>query len=282
MSHPDDYLDEMERLSSQEAEEILSGGRPNTAAARGAVAVVERLRADLLTLSPPGAEERHLSAMRAAADESRRDPIMRRGTRKKRAASLALAAALVLGASLAGALTLPEQASETAKQRIEELQPPVGPGDGGQDQVSSEDASDHGKAVSAAAHDDSTKGCEHGRAVSGVASSKAADNRSNEGGPGACGPNEGNNGNHGQGNNGNHGQGNNGNHGQGNNGNHGLANNGKQNVTTDTEPTDTGGNAKNELPHGVETAPGQAKTETTTDPTTSETAEVPEALPTGT
>jgi len=180
MGQPDDYRDEMERLSSQEAEEVLSGGRPTTGAARGAAAVVERLRTELLSPPSPSVEERHLFEMRAAAgpDEPRRDPM--RTKPRKRFASLGLAAALVLGAGLAGAITLPEQASEVAEQRIEELQPPVGPGEGGQDDVTTQDASDHGKAVSAAAHGDSLQGCEKGKAVSVIASSKAEDNRKNE------------------------------------------------------------------------------------------------------
>jgi hypothetical protein len=252
MSHLDDYRDEMERLSSQEAEEVLSGGRPTTGAARGAAAVVERLRTELLSPPPPSVEERHLFEMRAAAgpDEPRRDP-MRTNTHRKRFASLGLAAALVLGAGLAGAITLPEQASEVAKQRIEELQPPVGPGEGGQDDVTTQDASDHGKAVSALAQDDSLEGCEKGRAVSDLASSKADDNRKNEGDrPGPCGPNGGGGGASASAN-------------RGANGNHGEGNRGKGNDAKDltskggNRGATAGDNRKNDLPHGTETAPGK-------------------------
>jgi hypothetical protein len=253
MSHLDDYRDEMERLSSQEAEEVLSGGRPTTGAARGAAAVVERLRTELLSPPSPSVEERHLFEMRAAAgpDEPRRDPMRTNTHRKKRFASLGLAAALVLGAGLAGAITLPEQASEVAEQRIEELQPPVGPGEGGQDDVTTQDASDHGKAVSALAHDDSPEGCEKGRAVSDLASSKADDNRKNEGDrPGPCGPNGGGGGASASAN-------------RGANGNHGEGNRGKGNDANDlTSKGGNGGatagdNRKNDLPHGTETAPGK-------------------------
>ena len=282
MGHPDDYKDEMERLSSQEAEEVLSGKRPTTGAARGAAAVVDRLRTELLSQPSAGAQERHLLEMRAAAgsDESRRDPMRTTKTRKG-VASLGLAAALVLGASLAGALTLPEQASDVAKQRIEELQPPVGPGNGGQDAAEAEDASDHGKAVSAAAHDDATEGCEHGRAVSGIASSKADDNRNNSGDhPGECGPNGGNGAaaSAAKANNGNHGQGNNGNHGDGNNGN-GPASAGNRGQSSDAGTADASDNGKNELPHGIDTAPGQAKDHTAETDATSETGSVTDDLP---
>lgn len=297
MRHPDDYRDEMERLSSQEAEEILSGGPPSSAAARGADTAVKRLRSELLAPLPQGIEERHLAAMRAAAANagSIGDPMRKRTTRG--VAALGLAATLVLGAGLAAALTLPEQASDVAKERVAELDPPVGPGDGGQEEPSAEASSDHGKAVSAVAKDDSTKGCDHGRAVSEVASSKAEDNRKNEGDhPGGCGPSQGNGAaaSAAKGSNGNHGQGNNGNHGAGDRGNRGVGNDGSTKTKdrgqySDAGSADAGSNAKNELPHGLDTAPGQTKddaadtSEQTTDTSdeASETGDVTEDLPAG-
>ena len=290
MSHPDDYRDDMERLSSQEADEILSGSRPAAGDARVAGVAVQRLRTELLAPVPAGTERRHLAEMRAAAvnGELTEGPMRKRKT--KSLAALGLAATLVLGAGLAAALTLPDQASEVAEERIEDLDPPVGPGDGGQGQPTVEEANDHGKAVSAVAKDDSTKGCEHGRAVSEAASSKADDKRKNDGDhPGECGPGQGNGAaaSAAKGNNGNHGQANNGNHGEGNNGG-GSTSAGSRGQSSDAH-SNAGDNRKSDLPHGVETAPGQAKEETTdkteetTDATeqTSETGEVTDDLPAG-
>jgi hypothetical protein len=253
MEHPDDYRDEMDRLTTQTAEDVLSGRRSSGGAARVAGAAADRLRQALLVPPSPQLAERHLAAMRAATGSPgiRRGNAMQMRTRKG-FATLGLAATLVLGAGLAAALTLPEQASDEAKEQVADVQLPAqatGPGTGGSgNDGASAQASDHGKAVSAAAQDDSTEGCEHGRAVSEIASSKADDNRKNEGDhPGDCGPNDSNNGNQGLSNNGNHGEGNNGNRGRSADANEG---------------SNAGGNGKIELPHGTETAPGQAKEKT--------------------
>jgi len=101
---------------------------------------------------------------------------------KKRVAALGLAATLVLGAGIAAALTLPDQAADQAKENTADLEVPKGEGQGSQENggIQSETASEHGKAVSAVAQDDSLQGCEKGRAVSAIAASKADDNRKNE------------------------------------------------------------------------------------------------------
>ncbi|MGH2711422.1 MAG: hypothetical protein ACRDH9_09500 [Actinomycetota bacterium] len=263
MGHPDDYRDEMERLTSQEADNVLSGVPTSAAAARGAVEALERLRGELLVVPEPEVAQRHIAAMRAAArsDSLHEGGIPMRRRNRKRLASLALAATLVLGAGIAAALTLPDQASDEAKERVADVQPPSqGPSNDGSSNA--DEASAHGKAVSAVARDDSTKGCEHGRAVSEAASSKAADNRQNDGDHlGACGPNEKNKGNHSDGNNGNHGLGNNGNHGEKNDAGQG------QSSGAGSETSNAGGKGNNLLPHGKDTAPGQVKDQTSEPPT---------------
>jgi hypothetical protein len=279
MDGPGDYRIEMERLSSHEADRILSGDRPTTGAGRTASALVDALRAELLVVQDPDVARRHLGAMRAAAVPTTRNQgvIPMRVRARKRLASLALAASLILGAGIAGALTLPEQASDVAGERVFDVEPNgPKPGNGDDEGSSSDVSSAHGKAVSAVAHDDSTKGCEHGRAVSAVASSKAADNRGNDGDHrGACGPSEKSNGNHAAGNNGNHGLAN-----DGSNGNHGTGNNGKGRDPQGQAGSAGGGssaagNGKSAAPHGQETAPGQSKHEI------SEIGEVPDLFPPG-
>jgi hypothetical protein len=233
MNHPDDYQDEMERLSSQTADDVLSGRRSADGAARVAGAAVDRLRQALLVPPAPEVAERHLAAIRSATGSH---PGIHRGNERQkrtrtRFATLGLAATLVLGAGIAAALTLPDTAAERARERTADIEAPntEGPGNQGENgSIQSETASEHGKAVSDAARDDSAQGCDHGRAVSDLASSKADGHRQNEGDhPGSCGSSAGaasvghsNNGSHGQGSNAG---------GQGSN---------------------AGGNGKNELPHG--------------------------------
>jgi hypothetical protein len=287
MRYPVDYMDEMERLSSQEADEILSGADPTTPLGANAAGTVQRLRNELLSQPPAATRQLHLAAMLAAARSGEPGVSLVRSRPRKRAATLALAAALVLGAGIAGALTLPDQASEVARERVADLQPPGrGQADEGQEQLP-DDSSAHGKTVSGVAHDDAVEGCEHGRAVSGAASSEASGHRSNQGDhPGACGPSEKSNGNHGEGSNGNHGLGNNGNHGEGDNGNHGLENNGNhsegdngnhtgQSADTGEEvPGGGGGHGNSGQGNGPTTAPGQNKESSDSD-------ELPDPLPTG-
>ena len=242
MGHPDDYRDEMERLTSQDADDLLSGGVPRTAAATVAAAAVERVREELLVAPSPETSRRHLAAMRIAAGsdslDARGDEMRKRA--KKRAATVALAATLILGAGIAAALTLPEQAADRAKERVAGVQLPEdakGPGNG-RAGASAQTASDHGKAVSEAARDDSTTGCEKGRAVSEIASSKADEHRKNppkESDP--CTANEGSNA-------GGQGKSNAGGQGKSNAGGQGKSNAGGQGKSN------AGGQGKNELPHG--------------------------------
>jgi hypothetical protein len=183
MGHPDDYGDEMEKLTSQDADDLLSGGRPKAAPARAATAAVERLRRELLVTPGLEVSRLHLAAMRAAADSEslHAGGSAMRNRARKRVAALGLAATLVLGAGIAAALTLPDQAADQAKENIAGLEVPKGgPGNLGENGgIQSEHASEHGKAVSDLAHDESLEGCEKGREVSELASSKA-DNRKNE------------------------------------------------------------------------------------------------------
>lgn len=205
---------------------------------------------------------------------------MRVSTRK-RFATFGLAASLMLGAGIAAALTLPETANEKAKQNTADVEAPKGPGNQGEDaNTQSEIASEHGKAVSEAARDDSTEGCEHGRAVSDLASSKADDNRKNEGDkPGDCGPNRGNGAaaSAAKGDNGNHGQGNNGKAGQSGNagGSAGGSSIGSGGRGPDGSAPSAGERGKSDLPHGRGTAPGQ------TEDDSSETETQPVDLPAG-
>jgi hypothetical protein len=117
-----------------------------------------------------------------------------RNRARKRVAALGLAATLVLGAGIAAALTLPDQAADQAKENTAGLEVPKGEGQGSQENGGTQSltASEHGKAVSAAAQDDSLQGCEKGKAVSAIASSKAEDTRKNEpNGKDPCAANEG-------------------------------------------------------------------------------------------
>ncbi|HEV3475535.1 MAG TPA: hypothetical protein VG602_09230 [Actinomycetota bacterium] len=145
--------------------------------------VMDRLRGALLTAPAPEVAAAHLASMAAAAESvagaagvEERGNAMRAFT-GRRGVALAAAAALALGAGLAAAVTLPDEASE----RAEEVQAEKAAGTNGQDDGPSVQSSTHGDAVSAVAQDDSNRGCEHGRAVSDVASSKSADNRSSDG-----------------------------------------------------------------------------------------------------
>jgi len=163
MPRPDDYSDEMDRLSSDQDR------------------VMERIRGELLRPPAPEVAARHLAAMAAAVERvaasaelgERRNAM--RGFTRRRGVVLAAAAALALGAGLAAAVTLPDQASDRAEE-VQAAKPPKANGD-----RPSVQSSEHGQAVSALARDDSLRGCEHGRAVSDLASSKAGDNRNNDG-----------------------------------------------------------------------------------------------------
>lgn len=167
----DDYRDEMDALSSEQVEAVLSGRVPREPAAARAAALVVDLRQALREDPAPEVARTHLAAVLAAAEESgltrSRRSIMPVLTRR-RMGGLALAATLVLGGGLAAALPppeLPEQAAQEAHEAV------------GQGPDVAEDASAHGKAVSELAQDPTLEGCEKGQAVAALASSKAGDHR---------------------------------------------------------------------------------------------------------
>ena len=84
-----------------------------------------------------------------------------------RLAWLVAGATLVLGAGIAAAVTLPDQASETATEAVSNAGPSGN--------------SDFGQAVSDTARDPSLQGCEKGRAVAAQATTKAAGHRQGQG-----------------------------------------------------------------------------------------------------
>lgn len=91
---------------------------------------------------------------------------------RKRAALLGLAATLILGMGVATAVTLPDQASDRAKEVVGDL--PI-PGPTGSPDDPAGGANDHGEAVSSVAQGDFPEGCEKGMAVADVASGGPVD-----------------------------------------------------------------------------------------------------------
>jgi hypothetical protein len=164
MGLPDDYVSEMDALSSDQVEMVLAGRASGERAETRASALVDDLRRALPEEPSPEVAERHLAAMAAAAEEAgltrSRRPGMRVLTRK-RIGGLALAATFLLGGGLAAAVTLPDEADERALEAV------------GQGPEVAQEASAHGKAVAEVAQDPSLDGCEKGQAVAAVASSKA-------------------------------------------------------------------------------------------------------------
>jgi hypothetical protein len=165
----DDYEDEMDAVTPEQMEAVLSGRVPGDPAAARAAALVEDLRDALLEEPSPEATRAHLAAMVAAAEEmvpirSRRSAMP--DVTRRRIGGVVLAATLMMGGAVAAAVTQ----QEPAEQAFEEAWANVGRGP----EVAAE-ASVHGKAVSAVAHDPTLEGCEKGQAVAAVASSKAAE-----------------------------------------------------------------------------------------------------------
>lgn len=169
MDPSDDYLDEMGRPRPHEIEAILSGRETEDPAAEPLAGFVRDIRRDLLEDPAADVAARHLAAMNEAGREEersravstsndRRDPM--RPISQRRLAVLAAGAVLALGVGVAAAVTLPNQASDTAK-----------------DAVSNDNAA-HGQAVSDTARNTSLKGCEKGQAIAAQASGKTipADN----------------------------------------------------------------------------------------------------------
>jgi hypothetical protein len=184
-----DYPDEMDRLTPEQIEAILEARDVDDPSAARLSSLMRELREELLAEIPPEVTERHLAAMAAQTGEepaTTRRNAMAPFTRK-RAALLSLAATLILGMGVATAVTLPDQASDRAKDVVGAL-PIPGPTGSVPPTDPAGEANDHGEAVSAVAQDDSLEGCEKGMAVSEVASSKAGDNRPD--GPRPCGTGE--------------------------------------------------------------------------------------------
>ncbi len=176
----DDYQDEVERLSPEQIEAILSG--EETSSSYPLTALIEDVRLGLLEGPPPETAARHVAAMVSAARDEQLGratiPAVRRRSMRlvtrRRVAGIALAATLVLGAGIAAAITLPERVGERAKEVVPTVVPPETPAA----RELPEEAS-HGQAVRTIATDPSLEGCEKGRAVAAAASAKAADVRNN-------------------------------------------------------------------------------------------------------
>jgi hypothetical protein len=181
MRHPGDYRDEMDRLDPRTVDAALEGRETGEPALDRAAKLVADVRHVLL--APPGPETlaRHVAAMTAAARSADRGyrPVRRAGRPRRRGLrGVALAAALVVGAGVAGAVTLPDQASDPAEEAVA--------GEHGGAETGLEPAGEpaeqsaHGQEVADVAHDDSLQACEKGQAVSDVADSKADGHRNDD------------------------------------------------------------------------------------------------------
>lgn len=174
MRRADDSWGEMHR-TSERLEQVLAGDAPEDEEAARVAAAVRRLRAGLLEAPSEELAARHLAAMVAAAEaagplaHTRRSPM--RILTKRRAAVLALAAAMTLTGGLAWAGALPTPAQDAIAGLAGHL---------GLDLPSSEDrppAAEHGAEVSQVAQDPSLQGCEKGQAVAAVASEASQEHR---------------------------------------------------------------------------------------------------------
>jgi len=163
----DDYQDDMDRLSPRDIEAILSGRDVEDPGAEAFAALVKDMRRDLLEDPAPVVAARHLAAIKEAAREAEGQSAVSTQTRRRlwmrirgqrRAAALAAGATLALGAGIAAAVTLPDQASDTAKEAVSNAN-----GDASTN-------AEHGKAVSDTARNTSLQGCEKGQAVADQAS----------------------------------------------------------------------------------------------------------------
>ncbi|MGH2676110.1 MAG: hypothetical protein ACRDKA_11115 [Actinomycetota bacterium] len=170
----------MDRVDPRLVDAALEGRETGEPALDRAAQLVADLRRVLLEEPLPEAAAGHLEAMSAAAgDEARGStPVLsrRRAARRRRLASMPLAAVLVLGAGLAwGAVTLPDQASDVAEEAVAAAQERANGGAETEDAETEDEGTEgatHGQEVSEVAQDDSLQGCEKGMAVSEVASSK--------------------------------------------------------------------------------------------------------------
>jgi hypothetical protein len=171
-----DYPDEMDRLTPEQIEAILEARDVDDPSVARLSSLMRELREELLTEIPGEVAERHLAAMAAETEE---EPATTRRNamapfNRKRTALLSLAAALILGMGVATAVTLPDQASDRAKDVVGAL-PIPGPTGSVPPTDPAGDANDHGEAVSSVAQGDFPEGCEKGMAVADVASGGAVD-----------------------------------------------------------------------------------------------------------
>lgn len=182
MRPPDDYEYEMDRLDPRKVDAALEGRETGDPSLDPTAKLVADVRHVLLAPPGPDIQARHVAAMAAAARSADRGfrpvrPRKRPGRRGLR--GLALAAVLLLGAGIAGAVTVPDQASDRAGEAIAGAH---GRAEGQTVQEAGEPAeqSAHGQEVVDVAQDESLQGCEKGQAVSDVASSNADGNRNDD------------------------------------------------------------------------------------------------------
>jgi hypothetical protein len=164
----------MHRPTSERLEQVLAGDAPEDEEAAHLAAAVRRLRTGLLEVPSEELAARHLAAMTAARATTpslarRRSPT--RILTGRRAALVALAAAMTLTGGLAWAGALPTPAQDAIADAVSHL---------GLDLPSSDErtpAAEHGAEVSEVARDPSLEGCEKGQAVAAVASEKSEEHR---------------------------------------------------------------------------------------------------------
>jgi hypothetical protein len=178
----DDYQDEMERLTSEQIEALLAGEDHSL----GPVATLIRdVRVVLLEEPPPEVAARHLTAMAEAATSSwepvRPTPIAPvRALPRRRGAPVLLAAALLLVTGIAAAVTLPNLPAPPEQDTVDTVAPSLAPQPSLGSVPGSSAEGTHGQEVSDVARNSGLTGCEKGKAVSAVASAKAAEHRQNE------------------------------------------------------------------------------------------------------
>lgn len=172
----DDYQDEVERLTHDQIEAILSGEDHSS---RSLSTLIRDVRLGLLENPSPEIAARHLAAMVSARPPEfgwTAAPAQRIGRRRmlprRRLTAVVVAAALLLVAGLAAAVTLPKKAAKPTQDTVPSTAPSATPAS---DDLPEEAA--HGQAVADVATDPSLTGCEKGQAVADVASGKAAENR---------------------------------------------------------------------------------------------------------
>jgi hypothetical protein len=188
MGRLDDYRDEMDALSSEDVEALLSGRVPGGPPAARVATLVADLRDALLEDPAPQVARDHLAVLLAEAEGSgltgTRRPLRRT---RRRVGGLALAAALVIGGGVAAAVTSADDVPGAGARSVPPMAAPAVDATSQEQEAMSlrqemaSDASAHGRAVSAAAQDATVEGCEKGQAVAEVASGKASENRQNSG-----------------------------------------------------------------------------------------------------